>query len=237
MSHLGDKDIQCPCRHKESRYQIPTNSSHCRIQCNHCYDQFLVCPDSDCNYCVVNNKRAKSYMNRHLSSKKQKISTTYFFDNPFTKDSTFQHQNIKCTSCDVSFHNQTSPRMKNKIEIDCPNCHETLICCKICCFSTHSTSHGQKKFRKHQCIHNTKESVINIDSILTYKHLIEPESEQPVTSIESTVLNSSTTSNELSQYHEYSNNIHFDSSNGTTINPFNNNTMRCHGHENGEVNL
>ncbi len=172
MSHIRDKEIQCPCCHKESRYRVTTNSAHCQIQCNHCCDQFLACPDSDCNYCVINNKRAISYMNRHLSSKKQKMSTTYTFNKPSTKDSTFQHQNINCTLCDVLFHNPTSPSMKTKLEIDCPNCHETLICCKSCGFATNSTIHGQKKFHKHQCIHNTKVPFHNIDSISTNKHQI-----------------------------------------------------------------
>ena len=237
MSHFGDKEIQCPCCHKESRYMVSSNSSHCQIQCNHCYDQFLACPDSDCNYCVVNNKRARSYMNRHQSSKKKNMTTTYSYNNPLTDDSTFQHQRIKCTLCNVSFHHRTSPRMKNKLEIDCPNCHETLFCCKICCFATHSTSHGEKKFRKHQCIHTTKEPFHNIDSNSTYKHLIEPESKQCATPKQSTVLNSSTTSNEFTQDHEDSNNIHFDSSDGAIVDNLNNNTTRCQRHEYGEVNL
>ncbi len=236
MSHFRDKEIQCPCCHKESRYMVSSNSSHCQIQCNHCYDQFLACPDSDCNYCVINNKRARSYMNRHQSSKKKKMTTTYSYNNPLTEDSTFQHQRIKCTLCNVSFHHRTSPRMKNKLEINCPNCHETLFCCKICCFATHSTSHGEKKFRKHQCIHTTKEPFHNIDSNSTYKHLIEPESKQLATPKQSTVLNSSTTSNEFTQDHEDSNNIHFDSSDGAIVDNLNNNTTRCQRHEYGEVN-
>ncbi len=237
MSHIGDKEIQCPCCHKESRYRVTSNSSHCQIQCNHFYDQFLACPDYDCNYCVVNSKRARSYMNRHLSPKKQKMSTTYTFNNALNKDIIFQIKNIKCILCDVSFHNQTSPSMKIKLEIYCPNCHETLLCCKTCGFATNFTRHGQHKLRKHQCIHNTKVPFQNIDSVSTYKHQIELDSKKSATSNESIVLNSLTTSNEFSQDHYDSNDIHFNISDGAIVCDFNSNTTRCHSNENREVNL
>ncbi len=238
MSHFRDKEIQCPCCHNKSRYRIPTYSSHCQFQCNHCYDQFLACPDFNCNYCVVNNKRARSYMNRHQSSKKQKMTTTYSYNNPLTEDSTFQHQSIKCTLCDVSFHNRTSPSMKTKFENDCPNCHETLICCKLCSFASNSTCHGQKRLHKHQCIKNLKLPFHNINSRCTHKQQIEPESEQHGTSNESILLKSSTTSNEFSHDHEYSKDINFyNISDGAIVHNLNNNTTRCQTHEYGQVNL
>ncbi len=154
MSCIGDKEIQCPCCHKKSRYRVTTNSTCCQIQCNHCYDQFLVCPVADCNFCIVNNKRALSYMNRHLSSKKQKISTTYTFNKPSTKDMSFKNQKLICTLCDALFNNPTSQSMKTKLEINCPNCNETLLFDKTCGYSTNATCHGEKKLQKHQCIHN-----------------------------------------------------------------------------------
>ncbi len=115
LHYFENKEIQCPCCHKKSRYRVTTNSTCCQIQCNHCYDQFLACPDADCNFCVVKNKRALSYMNRHLSSKKQKISTTYTFNKPSTKDMSFKNQKLICTLCDVLFDNPTSPSMKTKL--------------------------------------------------------------------------------------------------------------------------
>ena len=237
MSHIGDKEIQCPCCHKSSRYRVTSNSFHCQIQCNHCNDQFLACTDDDCNYCVVNSKRARSYMNKHLSSKKQKMSTTYTFNNALNKDITFQIENIKCILCDVSFHNQTSPSMKTKLEIVCPNCHESLLCCKICGFVTNSTKHGQHKLRKHRCTNNTKVHFQNIDSITTYKNQIEPTSEKSATSNECTVLNPSTTSNDFFQDHNDSNDIYFNNNSGGAIVRDFNSTTRCHSNENGEVNL
>ncbi len=128
--------------------------------------------------------------------------------------------------------------MKNKLEIVCPNCHETLLCCKTCGFATSSTKHGQHNLRKHHCIHNTKVHFQNFDSITTYKHQIEPDSKKSVTSNESTVLNPLTTSNEFSQDHYDSNDIYFNNnSDGAIVCDFNSNTTRCHSNENGEVNL
>ncbi len=218
-------------------YRVTTNSGHYQIQCNHCYVWFLACPDSDCNYCVVNNKRAMSYMNKHLSSKKQKISTTCTSIETSTKDSTFQNQNLICTLCDVLFHNPTSPSKKAKFEINCPNCNETLLYCKFCGYLTNATFHGGKKLRNHQCIHNMKGRFHNAKLISTYKHQTTTESVVSENLNESILLKSLTNSNESAEDHEDSNDINFNISDGAAFQNFENNSMTCHRQEYGEVNL
>ncbi len=149
MNYIGNKEIQCPCCHKESRYRVTRYSAHCQSQCIHCYNQFLACPESDCNFCVIKNKRALSYINRHISSKKQKTSMSYTFIKLSTKDCLFNNLRSVCPLCDVSFDNPTSLSRKNKLEINCLNCKEILLYCKICGYLTNATCHGAKKLQKH----------------------------------------------------------------------------------------
>ncbi len=106
--YIENKEIQCPCCHKESRCRVTTASAHCRIQCIHSCDQFLACPDSDCKFCIVNNKRALSYMKMHISSKKQETSMSYTLNKPSTNDCSFNILKSVCPLCGVSFVNTTS---------------------------------------------------------------------------------------------------------------------------------
>ncbi len=131
--YIENKEIQFPCCHKESRYRVTTASAHCQIQCIHCHNQFLACPDSDCKFCVVNNIRALSYMKMHISFKKQKTSMSYTLNKSSTNDCSFNILKSVSPLCDVSFNNPTSPSTENRVEMNCPNCNEMLLSCKIYC--------------------------------------------------------------------------------------------------------
>ncbi len=97
---FANKEILCPCCHMESIYWVPTYSFHHQIHCIYCLDHFLVCAEIDCKFCVVNNKRALSYMKRHISSKKRKHSMSDTDIDPPTKQSLSNNHALICPLCD-----------------------------------------------------------------------------------------------------------------------------------------
>ncbi len=129
LHSIESKEIQYPCCHKKSRYRVTVNSAHCQIKYIHCSNQFLACSDSDCNFFFVNNKRALSFMNIHISFNKQKTSTSYIVKKPSTKEFLFNNRRLVCPLYNISFDNQTSLCRKSRVDIDCPNCNKMLISC------------------------------------------------------------------------------------------------------------
>jgi len=203
MSHIRGKEIQCPCCYKTSRYRVTSNSFHCQIQCNHCYDQFLACPDSDCKYCVVNNKRALSYMKMHILSKKQKTSMSYTLNKPSTNDCFFNILKSVCPLCDVSFNNQTYQSTKKSGYLITATCH------------------GEKKLQKHQCNLKKERFVLIILSPhinITMKHSMSiPKKNETILFL------SSPTSNEVVEEDEESNIINFTTTDASSQNKYINN--------------
>ncbi len=143
--HLSiSKKIQCTCCHKESTYWVQTYKIWYPIQLIHCSSHFLACAESDCNFCVVDNKRAQSYIKEHTSSKKWKHSNPGTDINPSFKDLSSKNHTLICPLCDFQFDHSTSPSHKKSIEIICNKCNEMLLSCNICAHKTTATSHGQK---------------------------------------------------------------------------------------------
>ncbi len=141
---FANKKIPCFCCHKESIYQVQTNSFHHQIQCIDFSNHFLACAEIDCNYCVVNNKRAISYIKRPISSKKWKQSMSNTDTDPSIKESSSNNHTLICPLCDFWFDHSTSSTQKKSVEIKCINCNEMLLSWMSCAHMTTATSHGQK---------------------------------------------------------------------------------------------
>ena len=145
-------------------------------------------------------------MNRHISSKKQKTSTSYTLNNPSTEECLFKNPRLVCPFCDISFNNPTSPCRKNRVEINCPNCNKMLLSCNICGYLTTATCHGEKKLQKHQCILKNERFCLN-NFVSTYKYHTETQCDHSKKQKDPILFLSSPTLNEVVREVEESNNI------------------------------
>ncbi len=140
---FANKKIQCPCCHKESMYWVKTYKIQHPIWCIHC-SNFLACAKSDCNFCVVNIKRALSYIKKYISSKKWKHSKSDTDIDPSLKDSSSNNHTLICPLCHFQFDHSTSLLQKKSIKMKCINYNEMLLSCNYCAHILTATSHGKK---------------------------------------------------------------------------------------------
>ncbi len=134
---------------------------------------------------------------------------SYKFDKPSTKDCLFHILTSEFSLCEVSFDDPMSPSRKNRVEINCLNCNEILLYCKICGYLTTAICHSEKELQKHQGILKMKGRFHLNGFFSTYQHRTETEYEHSRKQKGSISYISSTTSNELVEDNEESININF----------------------------